>query len=287
MNEEDTIKNLMFNKETREFIFSNLRKSLKDIGFSSEFIEDLIKTLNDFDVKKFQRKHKEELEKIYKVGFFQRLVPSYFGKYVIPKIPKSKTIVDIGCGTGILAKKLSESGSFDKIIGIDLNKYQEWDKFKSSKIDFKIIKEKDFSEFLKDTQPDQVVLTWTLHHMEYDEQERYMKEIYTNLSKGSKIIILEDSYSEKMKPENGEQKCENFMKFKAEERRKIMSVYDWIANRILAVRNNVNIPFSYRTLEGWESLFKSIGYNINFKEFIGFPNKRDINTPQSLIVIEK
>jgi len=77
------------------------------------------------------------------------------------------------------------------------------------------------------------------------------------------------------------------MNLDSSERKIVMSTYDWIANRILARRKSVPIPFGYRTLEDWQKLCKEIGYKTIDKVFIGFPDKRDINTPQSLLIIGK
>ena len=66
-----------------------------------------------------------------------------------------------------------------------------------------------------------------------------------------------------------------------------MGIYDWVANNVLEQRDWVDIPLSYRTLEEWEKLFMASGFKIIKKKYIGFPAKRDINTPQSLIVLMK
>jgi len=147
--------------------------------------------------------------------------------------------------------------------------------------------ERNFNEYLKNTHPDHIVLTWTLHHMDYEEQSRYLKDIFKLINSGSRLIILEDSYSELLPPLIGKSIYNSFIKFNSDEKKIIMSTYDWIANRMLAKRNSVPIPFAYRTMEEWQSLFKEIGYKSIENIFIGFPDKSDINTPQSLFIIEK
>lgn len=98
-------------------------------------------------------------------------------------------------------------------------------------------------------------------------------------------MVLEDSYSTELPPENDIGVYDFFMKFNEDDRRKIMGVYDWVANKVLAQRDKVDIPLTYRTLEEWEKLFMDIGFKIIKKKFIGFPEKRDINTPQSLLIV--
>ncbi len=287
MNEQEYIKSLLNNKSLRDFIFSNLRQSLSSIGFSQNLIDDLVLNLKDLNVVEFGKNHNEELRQVYNVGFFQKIVPTYFSQYVVPATPAVEKIMDVGCGTGILPKLYSENKKFKNILGIDINSYPEWKIFKNSNTDFLVVKEKNFIDFLRKEKPDSIVLTWTLHHMEYDEQERYLDYIYKTLKINSHVVVLEDSYSSILKPESGFKIYTQFMSWGENDRKKIMSVYDWVANRVLAQRNKVPIPFGYRTLEEWEDLFKKIGFTIESKKFIGFPSGRDINTPQGLIILKK
>jgi ubiquinone/menaquinone biosynthesis C-methylase UbiE len=275
------------NKKLYDYILSNLQSSLFSIGFSDEFIDYFVNNFSELDFEDFYNKFGEELTEIYDIGFFQKIVPKYFNKEVIPHIPESNTILDLGCGTGILIHSLSNSQKFKNLIGIDINKYPEWEQFNSPKIEFKIIAENEFEDFLKKTQPDNIILTWTLHHMDCEEQSRYLKEIFKIINTSSRLIILEDSYSEKLPPKNGKIIYNSFKELNPSERKIVMSVYDWIANRILARRKSVPIPFGYRTLEEWQNLCEGIGYKTIEKVFIGFPDKRDINTPQSFLIVEK
>ncbi len=290
--EQDVISKLLSDQRLADFIFSNLNQSLRSIGFSDELVGDLADSLGmisvaTFDVEKFGNTHKRELEEVYSIGFFQKYVPEYFSKYVVPITPKGGKIIDVGCGTGILAKLYAESGSFDKVTGIDIDPYPEWDSFAKSDVRFKVVKETEFIDFLEKERPDSLSITWTLHHMEFDEQKRYLKYIYEIMKNGSRAVILEDSYSTDLIPENGADLYAAFMSLPPNDRTSVMSVYDWVANRVLAQRNKVPIPFGYRTMEEWEALFTEVGFKKASSKFIGFPDHRDINTPQSIMVFEK
>ena len=284
--EIDIIKRIMRNNKISSFVIGNLRLSLKDIGFSNIFISGLLKNLAELDINLFQKKYSRELQRVYTENFFQKIVPDYFENYVFPEL-EEEVILDIGCGTGILAKRLEEKNKVIKVIGIDINSYPEWKKFTSKKVEFKVVKEAEFEEFLHLIKFDAIVLTWTLHHMEYEEQIKYLKILYHSVKKGTKIVVLEDSFSERLKPLVAFDKYSKFNLLSAKEKNEVMSVYDWVANRILAQRDKVPIPFAYRTLEEWIRLCKKIGFQIKTQTFIGIPNKRDINTPQSLFVIER
>lgn len=275
---------ILKNREIYDFVIKNFRHSLKAVGFSKILINDLLSNLLSLDDKFFAR-HGKELHKVETVGFFQDIVPDYFSKYVVPSIPQVKKVLDIGCGTGILAYVLSKDFRFESIIGMDLKSYPEWKKFKGSKAQFHIVKEGEFAKFVRKEKPDAVVLTWTLHHMKHAEQERYLKSLHRLLGAGTKVIILEDSYSATLTPINGLGLAKSFARLRDKDKTDIMFVYCWVANRILAQRGKVPTPSGFRTLEEWKSLFKRLGFGIERESFIGFPDRRDINTPQSLMVI--
>ena len=283
--EQKIISDFLANSSLKDFIVANFQESLVSIGFSKKLIDTLTSNLSNLEISRFQSDFSDELEKIYCIGFFQKIVPAYFEQFVIPEIPEGK-VLDVGCGTGILIKKLSEVG-FHDLVGIDINEYPEWQSFSSRGARFEVVSENQFPKFLVEHQPDAITLTWALHHMRYDEQERYLKMIFEKMKDGSKIVVLEDSYSEELHPENSEERWRTFMKWPESARKKIMSVYDWVANRVLAKREHVPIPFGYRTMEEWIKLFTKIGYGLISRKFIGFPDQRDINTPQSLLIFRK
>ncbi len=287
MNEEfKIIKRMLENKKVKSFVISNLKTSLKGIGYSKELIQDLIKEFEKYDFTGFQLRNSKELHKVNSIGFFQKIVPIYFENQVIPYVPSSKKVVDIGCGTGILAHKLAQSKRFDQIIGIDIDSYPEWDKFKERSVSFKIVKEKEFREFLKETKPETIIFTWALHHMDFKEQERYLGEIHSILDKVT-IVVLEDSFSVKMRPQEDIGVYDSFNKLNLDEKNNVMSILDWTANRVLERRDKIPLPFTYRTLEDWQKLFEEIGFKLIKKRYIGFPKNRDVNTPQSIIVVSK
>ena len=284
--EKKLVKQFLANRKIKEHVVKYLTSSLQSIGYSAQTIKELIDLLTTMQIKKFQDKNYAELKAVHSIEFFQKIVPKYFENYIVPYIPPSNKLLDIGCGTGILAYVLSKSDRFKQILGIDIDEYLEWKKFNNKKIKFQIINQNNFGQFLAENKPDTIIMTWTLHHMSYEEQESYLKNIYDILPK-VRIVILEDAYAATISPIKDIGVYDSFMMFNEKDRAKIMSVYDWIANRVLERRDKIPIPFAYRTLEEWRMFFEKIGFKIISEKFIGFPEKRDINTPQSLLVIEK
>ena len=123
--------------------------------------------------------------------------------------------------------------------------------------------------------------------MAFDEQIRYLQRLYALLERKSMVFVVEDAYAERQPPIVGAHHWDAFKQFDDGDRKKILSVNDWIANRILEQRPRVPIPFTYRTLEEWASLGEQAGFTPKKSLFIGFPEKRDTRSPQSLLVLEK
>ncbi len=285
--ETNLIRKYLENSDQKNFIKINLEQSLGSIGFSEDFRSGLFKVLESPSaVDQFIKTHEKELHEIDDIKFYEQYVPEYFSKYVVKEIPDVGKIVDLGCGTGIMAKLLSQRKN-TQIIGVDVMTYPDWGKYKSDNLDFRIVKEENFPEFIKKEKPEALALTWTLHHMSFPEQENYIKYLSENLRSGTILAILEDAYSEELEPENGKDINEAFMKWPIEARKEIMTVYDWIASRILTRRKSMPVTFSYRTLEQWQEAFEKLNFIIEKKKFIGFPEHRDINTPQSLLIAKK
>lgn len=67
------VENALQNEKVKNFVYSNLRKSLAYLGFSAELIDDLLSNLQNLDIESFWNQHKEELDKIFTVGFLQHI----------------------------------------------------------------------------------------------------------------------------------------------------------------------------------------------------------------------
>src|SRR3989344_5015217 len=192
------ISDLLSDKKIHDYVVSNLQTSLSLIGFSNTLVSDLTSNLSDLKVQEFGNKYSKELQEIYNAGFFRRLVPQYFSDYVVPEISAASEVLDLGCGTGVLASILACESKFQHITGIDLHSYPEWEIFKNSKITFEVVTDDNFLNYLTTEKPDAAVLTWVLHHMEFGEQVRYIGYLYKVLKPNSQLVILEDSYSTKL-----------------------------------------------------------------------------------------
>ena len=278
----------VFDKESRKaFIVKNLNVSMLNLGFSEHLIEDFLSNIATLDVEVFIDKYKDELARVQLGHFFDELVPKYFESYIIPEVPTGGKVLDVGCGRGTLVACLTETGRFQEIVGLDIIATPEWQGLSDDVTRFAVVKESDFFDFVQTEKPNHVTMTWVLHHMEYDQQKRYLRALYEVLDEDSTMVILEDAYSEVILPESGFESWEEFKKWNLEDRQKIMGAYDWIANRIFSMRSSMPVPFAYRSVEDWVSLLEDVGFTVIKSRFLGFPENRDVNTVQSVMVVKK
>lgn len=285
MEYSDIVRDVLSSEGLLEYIRSSLQSSMARLGFSPELVTDLADNLATLDVPAFIEKHRDELRAIEVEKFFGQWVPEYYRTYVVPEIPESGKVLDLGCGPATLIKLLVERGTNPEIVGIDIMENSAWKNVSGARL--QVVQEPEFGAFLEREQPDIVTMTWALHHMEYEQQERYLSQLFAALRRGATVVVLEDSYAETLPPETGQEQYESFMALSAGDREKVMGALDWIANRVLSMRTTMPVPFAYRTLEGWRELFERIGFTVQKTRFLGFPEKRDINTPQSLLLAEK
>lgn len=283
----DLVNNVFSDEKRKQFITDSLRESMTNLGFSDTLRDEFLQNIDTLSVADFIEQYKNELQQVQNEHFFGELVPVYFKENVVPEIPIEGKVLDLGCGPAILVQCLIERGKNLEIVGVDIMPNARWKIISPKDARLEVIQEFEFLPYLEKERPDHVAATWVFHHMEYEEQKRYLSALHNALKPGATVIVLEDSYSEILPPESGEGRYERFMQCNHEDRHKIMGALDWIANRIFSMRTTMPVPFAYRTLEDWKKVFEDTGFTVTKSRFLGFPDNRDINSPQSLIVAEK
>ena len=101
------------------------------------------------------------------------------------QIGNGSTVVDLGCGAGVIAKYLAQNRN-RKVIGIDLNK-KRLPKSSQKNLTFEA---KDIIHY-KPKNADVVILSDVLHHINFNDQEKVLKNIAFYLKKGGVLIIKE------------------------------------------------------------------------------------------------
>jgi ubiquinone/menaquinone biosynthesis C-methylase UbiE len=144
-------------------------------------------------------------------------------------LSKDKRVLDVGCGTGIVSFQLKKQFNI-KVTGCDIDKYT------LVNIPYKQMNSIDNIPFPKHSFDTSLFID-VLHHMNYQNQEKLLFEA----SRVSTVILIFE-----LKPTV------------------IGKICDYIINKLHNPR--MGIPFTYRTPEEWQNLFKKMGFNYQKKE---------------------
>ena len=194
------------------------------------------------------------------------LIFSYTQHY----IPANASILDIGAGTGTIAKRFHDAGYniimhdikgdgtekrvpavVDSGIPYDLHDNDEPLKYESNKFDMSL-------------------LNCVMHHC--DNPMAVLDEAIRVT--GKRIAILESVYgvtreeiSDKVYEQNPKM-YDLFFSLGKEEQKKYGTFLDWFLNKA-SFRNNAYVPFNFNTPENWEKIFAEKGLNVIAKKIVG------------------
>lgn len=120
----------------------------------------------------------------YPFAGYSRVLDTIYG-IVIDGAEKS--VLDIGFGTGVLTKRLYDNGI--SITGIDFS--QEMIGIARKKMPLSKLICRDFAEGLPPGlgKFDFIILTYSIHHLSYGEQAKFISELLEHLNDGGKVLI--------------------------------------------------------------------------------------------------
>lgn len=105
--------------------------------------------------------------------------------------PKDSNILDLMCGPGYLLGKIKELRPDLKLKGVDIDKrFIRYAQEKYKRIEFEVA---DVLKFKTGEKFDIILCTGGLHHLPYEEQERFVKAI-KSLLKNDGFCIIADPY---------------------------------------------------------------------------------------------
>lgn len=105
-------------------------------------------------------------------------------------LPKKGTVLDIGCGDGLVALYIAQKGKGRKVVGVDTNAKR----LKNAKIAAKNVRNLSYerkSALSLGSKIDGAVMSDFLHHIPKEQHSKLLKSVYNNLSTGGKLVIKE------------------------------------------------------------------------------------------------
>jgi SAM-dependent methyltransferase len=158
------------------------------------------------------------------------------GQRIAPFLEPGDTLLDIGAGTGFMARWLSRRTGVTPTL-TDLVRYRNRDPC------LPFLQQSDaFHVPVGDSSFDVVLLMFVFHHMEdYADQERLLDEAKRISSR--RIVIAEDT------PTSSIDRAFNV-------------AWDWVLN----IRHGVPTPFTFRSADGWVEVFKREDLSIVHQE---------------------
>jgi len=139
------------------------------------------------------------------------------------------SVLDIGCGTGVVSQELMKTFSFSKLVGCDIENYLL--------TDIPFIKLKSLNKLPFNNKAfDVAMFNDVLHHTSFNNQEALISDSL-RVAATAFIFELNPTWLGKM--------------------------LDFLINKIHNPR--MNIPFTYRTPAGWQNIFKKMGLKYEIK----------------------
>lgn len=290
-----------------------MTSSLQRLRIEHDCIWDVIGLLEKFDNPKneeldtakllddFQATWRKHLDRAYFIGYESLRFP-YLKEHVLDIThPNGQlgTSLDVGCGRGCVSSELLKSGFASTVLGVDQAHFEsEWRERRSeiakAGLQFARVPVAGFGTWLAaQTEFDTVIMSYVLHHSNDYWAARTLLDIQRAMSTGSQLIILEDSYFSTKPPMNDPYAlfpvwnalvagAKAYLSTSAYHSQALL---DFVAVQLLANFREVDMPCNYKTGEDWIAFFEALKFKILRAEFIGFPNHRDIDVPQSFFVL--
>lgn len=193
---------------------------------------------------------------------------------------KGKAVLEVGCDGGGFARLASKYAKM--YVGTDIS----LPKSAQSRGKMKFIRQKSETEVpVMDSFADVALLIAMLHHVERPAQAKLLRNVKRKLAAGGKIVVFEDAFSERKKPLLKNSVPAAFGKLTTGQKMGCMALIDWVGN-VLVLGRKTPMPSTFRTMEGWEKLFRALGFRVLVSRYLGFPRRFFHQVPYGLFVLE-
>ena len=157
----------------------------------------------------------------------------------------------------------------------------------NNKINFLVQPSKTILPFNKDS-INTIIFSMVLHHLKSTEQEQLIRNSVSSLKEEGRIIIIEDTYPKINNIKKQNKNVNDFLKLNSEEKKRVLSFYDWFGNRLMRNRDQINLVYNYLSMSDWKKFFEKQGMKEISSEFIKEEkNSLSLFPPKAMMVFEK
>lgn len=102
-------------------------------------------------------------------------------------------VLDVGCSTGLLALRISERHTRNRVVGIDIEKAfkEKQYEYSSSQNNLHLYSNKDFLKYSSSLPISYMTMLFTLQFMPREDRQKAVNWAYSMMSKGGALIITE------------------------------------------------------------------------------------------------
>jgi deoxycytidylate deaminase/SAM-dependent methyltransferase len=296
INKLENVLEVLREDSLKKNINERLEKYWKNINLPYKWINPILNTLlkysynEDIAVNKVRKKfpgitNKESINYSKKLREFRSIKVKNLAERIKEDI-SGDVIVDVGGRSNdFIEQILLLKKGIKKAYVTDIDFFSS--ESKNHKIKF-IIQESNTKIPFKKNSINTFILSMVLHHLKGMDQRNLIKNIASSLKEKGKVILIEDSYPGKETIEEYNRNITEFLKFNTEDKKKILSFYDWFGNRLMRNRDNMPLFYRYRSMEEWKEIFEGEGLIEVKSEFI-HENllKPDIFPPKAILIFKK
>lgn len=286
----------LLNKDLKENVAARLKNYWAHARLPYLWIDPILEILKKYSYseqlgiemvrKKFpQIRHTNSPDYGKKLEYFRKIKVKNLAKRIVKNISK-EPLADVGGRTDDLVEQILILNKNIKISYVtDLFPFIKISK--NPKINFIVQPSATKIPFEKNS-VGTVIMCMVLHHLSDWQQKEMIKNLFSYLKIGGKMIIIEDTFPKNIPLDDYDLTTKKFMKFSFSERKHILYFYDWFGNKIMRGRDDMPFFHSYKTMDKWKETFNGFGLKQIESEFIK-ENKDypDIFPPKGIMVFQK